>query len=374
MKHAGAGVLNGLFILAAFFSCGNPQQRPVWEGWQTVPVRYAEYFQLWERGGDRLLLTFGPGGTSDTTGIFVLSATQADAPMPARTVRLAGPLQRIALMSTTHAPFITGLNRADAVVGCAHLGRLRDTVLLGKARSGRLQEIGTADGMDRERILMLAPEALFTYPYGSSGNTEKVASVPTISISEYLEQHPLGRAEWIRAFGMLFGRQALADSLFATIVERYGEASSTVPSGEERPMVFFGSSWKGTWSIPSGNSCMARLIGDAGGRYLFADRKSTGNFDIDLETVLQEGAKANYWGRILEKNGPVMAADVAGDDSRVLALPAFKERRCFYANSTESDFFGQAVLEPDVVLKDLIGIFNPGLEKGYRPVYFKPVQ
>ena len=374
MKHAATGMVSGLFVLALLLSCGTPEPRPVWEGWKAVSIRYAEHFQLWERGADRLLLTFGPGGNSDTTGIFALSDPAMNAPFPAGTVPFGRPLQRVALMSTTHAPFITGLGCSDAVVGCAHLDRLRDTILLEKARSGRLEEIGTADGMDRERILMLAPDALFTYPYGPSGNTDKVVSVPMVPISEYLEQHPLGRAEWIRAFGMLFGRQALADSLFAMIVERYEKASSTVPSGEERPMVFFGSSWKGTWSIPSGSSYMSRLIGDAGGRYMFADRHATGNLDIDLETVLQEGGKAEYWGRILEQDGAVGPSDVAGDDARVLALPAFKQHACFYANSSESDLFGQAVMEPDVVLKDLIGIFHPKLEKERVPRYFKPVQ
>jgi iron complex transport system substrate-binding protein len=138
--------------------------------------------------------------------------------------------------------------------------------------------------------------------------------------------------------------------------------------------VFFGSAWKGAWSVPAGNSYMARLIGDAGGKYLFADRKADGNMDLSLETVLEQGAVARYWGRILDRPAPVTPLDVAAGDARIAALPAFKQQGCFYASSAESDLFGQAGLEPDVLLRDLIGIFRPALANGRVPVYFKPLQ
>lgn len=293
--------------------------------------------------------------------------------MPKGAVLIAHPLDRVALTSTTHASFISALHRADAVVGCAYLDRLRDPLVAARARSGKVEEIARADGLDRERVLMLAPDALFTYPYGNEGKANAFGKVPVIPVAEYLERHPLGRAEWVRAFGMLLGKGAAADSLFKGIAERYQRAVAGVPR-DGTPAVFFGSSWKGTWSVPAGNSYMDRLIADAGGHYLFSDRSAPGNIDIDLETVLQVGAKAEYWGRILALGRPVLVADVAGDDGRILDLPAFKDHGCFYANSEASDLFGQAGLEPDVVLLDLIAIFHPEPGNPREPVYFRSVQ
>ena len=361
-------------LLFGILGCGEGPSVGVWKGWERIPLHSAEFFQLWQHDQDHMLITFGPGGTSDTTGVFVVGDQGAGAGVPSMAVVFSHPLDRVALMSTTHASFISALGRADAVVGCAYTDRLRDPLVASMAEAGRLEEIASAEGVDRERILMLAPDALFTYPYGSEGSTNLPGKLLMIPIAEYLEKHPLGRAEWIRAFGVLFGKEVLADSLYAGMVRRYEATTALVPQDAKAPEVFFGSSWKGTWSVPAGNSYMARLITDAGGHYLFAERKAQGNLDIDLETVLQVGSSAAYWGRILDQRTVVKESDVAGGDGRIMDLPAFKQHGCFYANSVASDLFGQAGLEPEVVLRDLIDIFHPRLAHGREPVYFRPVQ
>ncbi len=367
----------GSFVALIIFlviGCGSGSSSGVWKEWERIPLRSAEFFQLWQRDQDRILLTFGPAGVADTTGIFIIGAGDIGIDRSAKAVRFVHSLDHVALMSTTHASFISALDRADAVVGCAYTDRLRDPVVAAMAQAGRLVEIASADGVDRERILMLAPDALFTYPYGSEGSANLPGKLPLIPIAEYLEKHPLGRAEWIRAFGVLLGREQLADSIFYGIVQRYEATVSSVPRKAKAAEVFFGSSWKGTWSVPAGDSYMARLIADAGGHYLFAERKAQGNLDIDLETVLQSGKNAEYWGRILDQNMVVTVSDVAGGDGRIMELPAFKQHGCFYANSALSDLFGQAGLEPDVILRDLIDIFHPEMAKDRKPVYFRSVQ
>lgn len=345
-----------------------------WQGWQRDTVFHAQFFQLWHGEGGRMLLTFGPGGTADTTGVFVVGKVAEGGAAPHGAVVLERPLARVALWSTTHASFLSALGRAEAVVGCAYTKRLRDPQVAAMARAGKVAEIAMADGLDRERMLRLAPEALFTYPYGTEGKSDALGKLPVVPIAEYLEPTPLGRAEWVRAFGLLLGREDAARELFNGIASRYAAARSSLQQNGLGPQVFFGSSWKGTWSVPAGNSYMAHLIADAGGRYLFADRPATGNVDLGLEAVLTTGARAQRWGRILELDRPVTKADVAGDDRRVLDLPVFADTGVFYGNSAESDLFGQAALEPDAVLKDLIGIFRPAMAMGRKPVYFKPLQ
>jgi iron complex transport system substrate-binding protein len=376
MKRALAWISTpALFATLFFAGCGG-QNRPTfsWAGWEQQPMQYAHYFQLWKKGNQHVLITFGPGGTADTTGLFVLGDDHSAVACPPGALHLRSTFRRVALLSTTHASFISALGQATDVVGCAHTDRLRDTAVAALARSGRVMEIGSADGVDKEKLLALAPDALFIYPYGTKEKALMLGSIPLIPVAEYIEEHPLGRAEWVRAFGLLLGKEAEADSLFGEIAGRYRTALARVPSDGQAPVVFFGSAWKGAWSVPAGNSYMARLIGDAGGKYLFADRKADGNMDLSLETVLEQGAAARYWGRILDRAAPVTPLDVAAGDARIAALPAFKQQGCFYASSAESDLFGQAGLEPDVLLRDLIGIFRPALASGRVPVYFKPLQ
>ena len=164
-----------------------------------------------------MLLTFGPGGTKDTTGIFVLQADTGKGALPPGAVRFGRPLGRVALLSTTHASFISALGMADAVAGCAHTARLRDPLVAARAAKGRIAEIGTAEGLDREKVASLAPDAVIVYPYGTEAASIAQVAVPSIPVAEYLERDPLGRAEWLRAFGLLLGRSAEAEAMVEAI-------------------------------------------------------------------------------------------------------------------------------------------------------------
>lgn len=360
-------------VACALMACTQrPAAHEALEGWSRRGEHQAEHFQVWSRGEERLVIVLGAAGAQDTAGRYQLAPDGRFTDLPWRTVRLRTPV-RVALTSTTHAPFLSALGRGDAVVACAHLDQVRDTAVLARIRAGAVREIGTGDGIDREQLLALHADAIFGYPFGRDDRMLERSGAPMVEVCEYLEEHPLGRAEWVRFFGTLFHEEGRADSLFARIADRYEEARRSMPAGR-RPTVFFGSSWRGEWSVPSGNSYMARLITDAGGDYLFADRESDGNLTLGLETVMQQGARAGHWGRILAQATPVTAADIAGGDARIEALPAFTQRRCFYGNSMESDLFGAALLEPDVMLMDLAAILHPERVRGRTAVYLKPLQ
>lgn len=342
-------------------------------GWSRMPLEHARFFQLWEKGTDRALVTFGPGGERDTTGMhFIVNIQQPD--HPAGSTLLGAEVSRIALSSTTLAPFVLLLGQEEAIAGCAHADMLKAPALTARAKAGTLQELARGDGLDRERLALLNAQVLFTDPFSANATKGMASMPPQCVVAEYLEQDPLGRAEWIKAFGAVLGKSAHADSVYAAITMRYYEAAALVPENTKRPAVFFGSAWRGVWSVPSGNSYMAKLIQDAGGRYLFADKLAQGNSDLDMETVMLRGQEAEWWGRVLDQQRPVDMQDVAGGESRIAYLPALVGRRGFYANSAESDIFGQAVLEPDVQLRDLIDIFHPELNTGRKPVYFRRVQ
>ena len=343
------------------------------DGWTRQPLEHAHFFQLWKKGDVTVLLTFGPGGEQDTTG-SVLIGEKAEDDVPVGAFRVHSPVNRIALSSTTQSAFLELLGQEALIAGCAHADMLLQGSLRARVDSGDLIELAGGDGIDRERLALLHADLLFTDPFTAASGALPASSMAQCVVSEYLEPHPLGRAEWLKAFGAVLGVEHAADSLYAAMARRYEHAAARVKDDPVRPVVFFGSSWRGVWSVPSGNSYMARLIADAGGDYLFADTVARGNLDIDMETVILKGRRADLWGRILYQQLPVTLEDVAGGEKRVMSLPAFKAHGAFYANSAESDLFGRAVLEPDVQLRDLIGIFHPKLENGRKPVYFKPVQ
>lgn len=355
-----------VMISALFAGCDT--REPVDHGeadWGTLPNTYAEHFQVQIRGSDRRILVFGPGGLRDTVGCYMLKGTPVGREQP-----IAVPLQRVAVVSTTHLPFFTALHIPEAIVGVAHADAIRDPALRERVRSGAISEITRAEGLDRERLIALAPDALFDYPFGRKPGQGSV--VPnTIAVTEYLEQDPLGRAEWIRFFGLLLGREKQADSLFAALSHRYVTLRDMRSVLGEPPRVLFGSNWEKDWFAPPGNSYMATLITDAGGQYWFADSTAEGNIPMALEQVISIADSCDHFGVVMAEEGRVDPRRMAGGDPRIAKMRALRKGG-FIGNSARSDLFGQALLEPEVVLQDLRCIFHPGTCAGYRPTYFFP--
>lgn len=321
-------------------------------GWIPRHNTHATHFAILTLGDARRIVVTGNAGDTDTVTDIVLHA----------------PLRRIAMASTTHAAYISALGATDRVVACAHAAEVRDQAMRAAIEAGRVADLGTAADPDREQLISLDLDALLGYPFGGAGGTIRQIGVPVIQVGEYLEEHPLGRAEWIRFFGVLLGREREADSMFSGIVQRYDAIRLTVPR-DTVPVVLFGSTWQGQWYVPPGNSFMARLILDAGGRYLFADRRAAGNIALDMETMIHLGSEADAWGMITDVPDPVTATFCQGDD-RLRSFRSVRDQRLFAGSSSRADLFGRASIEPDVVLQDMICVLHPARCAGRRPVYY----
>lgn len=321
-------------------------------GWIQEHNTYATHFSILTLGDARRIVVTGNSGNTDTVTDIVLNA----------------PLRRIAMVSTTHAAYISALGATDQVVACAHAADVRDQAMRAAIQAGRVTDIGTAADPDREQLISLDLDALLGFPFGGAGGTIGEIGVPVIQVAEYIEKHPLGRAEWIRFFGALLGREREADSIFNGIVERYEAIRRTVPR-DSAPLVLFGSTWQGQWYVPPGNSFMARLILDAGGRYLFANRQSDGNIALDMETMIHLGSEADAWGMITDVPDPVTATFCQGDD-RLRSFRSVRDQHLFAGSSSRTDLFGRASIEPDVVLLDMTCVLHPATCAGRRPVYY----
>lgn len=358
------------YLLPVLFalSCAGVEENTVDRtGWYALPNAHARCFRILTRGDERQLVILGPGGPADTLAIYRVISPGDTARSVNAEVTAVPLLERVAVVSTTHLPFISALGSAASVIGAAHLELVRDTAIRAGIAQGLVQEIANADGLDRERLLVLAPQALFDYPFGRA-NTGTVGGPVRIEVTEYLEQDPLGRAEWIRFFGVLLGEEVKADSIYRAIELRYTTVRDLAGALPDRPKVFFGSAWQGQWHVPPGDSYMAQLITDAGGTYCYTGQQADGNIALDLETVLSQARSARHFGAVLASPGRVSANDLSGGDQRIARLDAVR-RGGFYLDSQRSDVFGMALLEPDQLLLDLRCIFHPKYCGSHRSKY-----
>ena len=356
--------------LLLFIGCDPGPPRTTGQWTEEAPV-HAEAFTVLRRNDQRRIIVFGPGGRSDTAGTYDLG--EAAKGLPAADAVLEVPLARMVLLSTTHASYLADLGQVATIAGMAEVERVREPEVRAALDAGSIRNVGGEAGLDRELVVSLAPEAVLAYPFGREALAlPPDGAAPLVQVAEYLEHHPLGRAEWLRFFGLLTGTEELADSLFRRTEARY---ESQVVGSDDGPSVFFGSAWQGTWWVPSGRSHMATLLRDAGARPLFVDSTGADNVAVDLERLLVEGRDADAWGMVVEVHGQPgpTPSDLALHDTRLLALPVFTKGVLFAANSATSDLFGRALLEPDVQLQDLVCLFHPERCGTHQPVYFRKV-
>lgn len=281
----------------------------------------------------------------------------------------------LATLSTTHLAYFWKLNALDAVAGTAYADWVRNEEVKARLADGSIADLSGEKEIDFELTVAKAPDALIVYPYGGADYSRfEQVDIAIVPFSEYLETHPLGRAEWIKVVGFLTGFEAEASDAFKAIETGYQDAAVRVAHAADRPIVFTGSHDNGMWYAPPGNSFIAQFIRDAGGSYLFDEVKQRGNLEMDFEVLLTRAQDADYWGKVVFEEGKLTLDDLRADDERYAALPAFQNGHVFYCNAAETDYFGDAIVEPEVILRDLIAILHPETLPEHRSRYFESVQ
>ncbi|GAL75808.1 vitamin B12 ABC transporter [Nonlabens ulvanivorans] len=120
------------------------------------------------------------------------------------------------------------------------------------------------------------------------------AGIPVIYNGDWIEKHPLGKAEWIKLFGVLYGKEKEADRIFKEIEKEYLE-TKILAQTLESPSVIAGATWKDTWYLPYGNSWQGKIIADANGNYIYANTTGTGSLSYNVESVLTDAQNADIW-------------------------------------------------------------------------------
>ena len=228
-----------------------------------------------------------------------------------------------------------------------------------------------------ERIIELQPEALLLSPFENSGGYGTVGrlEVPIVECADYMETSALGRAEWMRFYGRLYGCASRADSLFAAVEHDYLMWKHRAQGCSERPTVFTdlpaGSS---AWYVPGGNSTIGGMYADAGARYLFADNTNSGSVPLSFETVYAEAKDADFW--LIRYHAPVdrTYASLAMEHQAYIHFSAYRTRRMYGRNTANSTFYEEIPFHPERLLAEFAYIFHPELRDDTVLCYYKALE
>ena len=225
---------------------------------------------------------------------------------------------------------------------------------------------------DIEKIIDMHPDAILLSPYENSngyGRIEKL-NIPVIECADYMETSPLGRAEWMRFFGLLYGCEHKTDSLFAQVEKEYSDIKSKTSSLSERPSVFSELKIGSTWYVAGGNSTTSQFFADAGARYIFSQLPQSGSVALSSEAVLDKAQDADFWLIKYNQEKDKTYTELKKEDAIYAQFKAFKERQTYGCNTHYIRFYEESPFHPEYLLKDFVKIFHPELLPDYQSHYF----
>lgn len=302
-------------------------------------------------------------GAKDVTMSYFVSRNGEQAPAGFNGPAIPAGAKQIVCMSSSYIAMLDELGEINRIAGVSGIDYIANPYIL--AHKDSIKDIGPE--MNYELLIGLKPDVVLLYGIGDAQTavTDKLKelSIPYLYMGEYLEESPLGKAEWMVVLSELTDNREKGIEIFREIPERYYALKALTDSAKQRPTVMFNTPWNDSWVMPSTQSYMARLIADAGADYIYKENNSNSSTPIGLETAYGLIQKADYWINV----GSVNTLDeLKSVNPKFADAKAVHEKRVYNNNlrSTPAggnDYWESAVVRPDVVLRDLIHIFHPEL-------------
>jgi iron complex transport system substrate-binding protein len=334
---------------------------------------YAKRFRIDSLGSALLLHIFNPWVNAKKGFKYILIPPNGTLPavLPdslAGVMQLHIPLQKIVTLSTTFLGHFELLNATHRIIAVSNAKLINTPSVLKAIDSGSVVEIGEYGSLNLEQLFKLQPDAILSYGTGNPeyDNHPKIldAKLPLILTSAYMEEHPLGRAEWLVLYGLLTNNYQKSNSLFKQIVADYKSLQKLATVADSsKPIVMTGSPFQGSWHVAGGQSYMASLIRDAGGTYLWEHYPGAGSVNLSSEIILQQSEQAQIW---LNPGHWSNLQTLEQEYPEVANIKPWQTKQVYSNNKQLNSHGGNAYFEtgavrPDLVLKDIISVFHPNL-------------
>jgi len=272
---------------------------------------------------------------------------------------------RIAAMSSTQVAMLDAVGMAGRIVAVSGLDFISTPSLV--QRRDSVADIGFEGNVNYELLLASEPDIVLLYGVNSANSMEnklKELGLPYFYVGDYLEESPLGKAEWLVALAEIAGVREHGEKVFAPLPERYEAMRRKVAEAAlPAPKVMINAPYGDAWFMPPSGSYAARLIADAGGELSYKGNTGNTSVPIDMEDAYMLVSEADVWlnpGTVSTMEGLREACPKMADAPCVVSERVFNNNRRMNA-AGGNDYFESAVVHPDIVLRDLVKILHPVL-------------
>lgn len=360
-------ILALLVVLLVLCACRRHAVVGMSQGGDTIRLAYADLLCMTEQADSQLLhiTVSDPWHQGKTLQRLTLSGdTTAQGVMH--------PLKRVVVFTTSHCQLLEYLGLADRIVGVCDLQYILIPDIQQRVRAGKIANCGNSMSPDLEKIVSLHPDAILLSPFegGDYGRLEKLG-IPIILAADYMESSSLGRAEWMRYYGRLFGCGQKADSLFKAVDASYGRLKAQAARLPQGRSILTERKTGATWYTPGGESTIGVTIRDAHGSYAFADDRHSGSLPLSFEQIIAKAGESDVWAFKFNGSHMMSRQDLLNEFHGYEALKAFRTGEIYECNCSKVPYFEEVSWRPDYLLRELMILLHPQLKMGALRYYKK---
>jgi iron complex transport system substrate-binding protein len=371
-----------LFFFILVLACAqcNTIEKQASSSPENSKLKYAKGFKVSSLGKATLVEVLYPyqGATTGYTYLLV-ERGQKVPPHDPNTAVIFTPIASIICTATSHLPLLDYLGASNKLVGFPTLDYVSSEKIRNRIDSGKVMDVGIDKSMNMELIASLKPDLVMGYTMtGDFGHFKKIQElgVPVVMNAEYLEEHPLGRAEWIKFMALFINKEKEAEIVFDMIEQNYLQTKELLSENMTRPTVLSGVVYGDAWFLPGGQNYNSKILKDAGYQYLWENDTSKGYLQLDFESVYEHARDADYWLGVASFNS---LQEIKNADERYTKFKPYREKQVYTYDARKgakggSEFLELGYLRPDIILKDLVKIAHPELLPEYQLYFYKKLE
>ena len=377
MKSQSSFYIIFVVAFAILASCGGGNALSVSAEGTDVEMEYADLLTMKQCDGYIYAEIRNPWDTATVLHSYIL--IDKNAPQPKHLPKgdiVRTPLSNSVVYTLVHCGLIDELGAYNQIKGVCDLRYIDIPKLQRDVKAGKIKDLGEGLNPNIEDVIDMSPDAILLSPFQDDGGYGRLGKlgIPIVECADYMETSALGRAEWMKFYGLLYGKEQVADSLFRSIVSRYNELKQLARTAKEHPTVVTDTKYGAMWYVPAGGSTTGRLLADAGADYIFKDYPESGNLTLAPETVFDMAADAEFWMIRYNQATDKTYDELAQEYANYSQMAAFRHHNIYACNTDHIPFYKEAPFHPELLLEDLIKIFHPGILKDSGLRYYKRME
>ena len=373
---------NALFLVILSFSlveCKNESKPNVIISAKNE-VRYAKGFSIQNYDGYSVVKVKNPWPKATKTYTYILKEKNGIVPDSLKqNLIIPVPIKTIVVTSTTHIPSLELLDEVNTLIGFPHCDYISSEKVRARIDTGNIKELGNNQDLNTEVLLDLQPNVIIGYGIDNKNptldNLQK-SGLKVMLNGDWNEENALGKAEWIKFFGALYGKQKQATAIFTKIEKDFLKTIKIAKMAKTTPSILAGDMFEDRWYLPRGTSWGSLLLKQANGNYLWQETSGTGSLSLSFETVFEKAKSADVW---ITSGQFSSLKEMTNANPHYVEFNAFKNKNVYSFSGKKGKtggilYYELAPNRPDLVLKDLVKILHPELLPSYKPFFFEKLK